>query len=291
MIPSASDLQYFIEVANTLNVSRAAERLGVSQPALSLAIQRLEGNFGVPLLIRSKSGVQLTKNGQKLLGQARALMMEWEKIRSEALQDESQISGRYTLGCHVSVALYSLPSFLPALVRDNARLEIKLVHDLSRKITEDVISFKVDFGIVVNPTPHPDLVIRTLGKDEVKFWIGKGSEKVQDPTSGEAVLICEPDLAQSQSLIKQAAKKGWKFKRTLTSSSLEVIRSMTSEGAGIGILPSRVATSLSLGLKPLKESPKFEDEVCLVYRADAQKSFTGKHLARLIAEKFNPEKF
>src|SRR5690349_7643935 len=110
MLPSPSELQYFIEVSNTLNVSRAAERLGISQPTLSLAIQRLEHGFGAPLLLRSKSGVTLTNAGRKLVAQARHLLDEWEKIRQDALKDESEIRGRYTLGCHASVALYSLPS-------------------------------------------------------------------------------------------------------------------------------------------------------------------------------------
>src|SRR5688500_16984767 len=113
MMPSPSELQYFIEVAGTLNVSRAAERLGISQPTLSLAIQRLENSFGAPLLIRTKSGVKLTHAGQRLVTQARALVHEWEKIRGDALRDETEIRGRYIVGCHPSVALYSLPNFLP----------------------------------------------------------------------------------------------------------------------------------------------------------------------------------
>src|SRR5450432_3815930 len=100
MLPSPSELHYFIEVTNTLNVSRAAERLGISQPTLSLAIRRLEANFGAPLLIRTKSGVQLTHMGQKLVAQARNLLHEWERIREDALRDETEIRGRYVLGCH-----------------------------------------------------------------------------------------------------------------------------------------------------------------------------------------------
>lgn len=284
MMPSSSELQYFIEVAGTLNVSRAAERLGISQPTLSLAIQRLESSFGAPLLIRTKSGVKLTHAGQKLVAQARSLLMEWEKIRGDALRDESEIRGRYILGCHPSVALYSLPGFVAQALIDNPSLEIKLVHDLSRKITEDVISFKVDFGIVVNPWEHPDLVIRPLCKDEVSLWVAKKPSVLQDPDSGQAVLICDPDLIQSQSILKQLSKKGMEFKRTITSSNLEVVTSLVAAEAGVGILPSRVATRIkALGLKPLgKEGPKFQDRICLVYRADAQKSKASRLLAKII---------
>ena len=55
--------------------------------------------------------------------------------------------------------------------------EIQLLHDHSRKITEKVISFDVDYGIVVNPVSHPDLVIRLITTDEVSYWTGRLREK------------------------------------------------------------------------------------------------------------------
>ncbi len=289
-LPSSSELHYFLEVAHTLNLSRAAERLGVSQPALSLAMQRLENSFGVPLLIRSKTGVQLTRGGQRLVTDARTLLHSWEKLRGDALLDHSKISGRFVLGCHASVALYALPSFLPTLLSENPSLEFKLVHDLSRRLTEDVVSFKVDFGIVVNPAPHPDLVIKRLCKDEVSFWVTDPPSSAQDPYSGQGTLICDPDLVQSQALLKQMNRKGLKFARTLSSSSLEVITELVGRQAGVGILPGRVALRVpGLKLKPLPgDLPKLIDHICLVYRADAQKSPASRLIARVIEQALKP---
>ena len=276
-IPSPSELNYFVEVASTLNISRAAERLGISQPSLSLAIQRLEASFGIPLLLRGKSGVRLTPAGQKLVVQARSLLGEWENIRSVALKDETEISGRFTIGCHVSVALFSLNRFLPHLLQEYPAIEFKLAHDLSRRITEAVVSYKVDFGIVVNPVAHPDLVIRQLFFDEVSLWIGPES-------CNRDVLVCDAELIQSQSIMKQFASKGFNFKRTITSTSLEVVTSLTAAGAGVGILPRRIATGNKKdGLKPFaKNSPKFHDQICLVYRADTQKSLAARTMANAI---------
>ena len=155
MIPSPAELNYFVEIASTLNISRAAERLGISQPSLSLAVKRLEDAVGVDLLIRSKSGVNLTRAGQKFVAQARQLLDEWDRLSSEAIRGESQLTGRYVIGCHPSVALYSLPHFLPDLLREYPEVEIKLSHSLSRQVTDDVIGFKVDFGIVNRPW-HPE---------------------------------------------------------------------------------------------------------------------------------------
>ncbi len=283
MIPSPAELNYFVEIANTLNISRAAERLGISQPSLSLAVKRLEDAVGVQLLIRSKSGVNLTRAGQKFVIQARQLLDEWDRLSSSAIRGENQLTGRYVIGCHPSVAQYSLPHFLPDLMRDYPEVEIKLTHGLSRQVTDDVIGFKVDFGLVVNPVEHPDLVIKVLAKDEVGLWSGTGGKAVKDAEAGNGVLICDPDLLQSQSIIKQMAKKGLGFRRTIYSSSLEVVTTLTVCDAGIGILPGRVATrDKHLGLAPLAQAPKFQDKICLIYRADAQRSAASKILINLI---------
>lgn len=285
MLPNAHELRYFVEIAHTLNMSRAAERLGITQPALTLAIQRLEHALGQKVLFRSKTGVKLTKPGEKLAIRAKTLLSEWEKIKSETAKDEHIVRGRYIIGCHPSVTLYTAPHYLQKLLEKNPDLEIKFTHDLSRKITEAVISFKVDFGIVVNPVPHPDLIIKELMKDEVSFWVGSKKTILQDVKSKSAILICDPDLLQSQSLMTHMEKFGLKFSRSITSSNLEVITALVAAGAGVGILPGRVATHIkSYKLKPLSmKCPKFHDRICLIYRADTQKSPASKSLIQHIS--------
>lgn len=285
MLPSPHDLEYFIETAQAENLSRAAERLGISQPSLSLSVKRLEETLGTQLLLRSKTGVKLTPSGQRFLAQSRNLLQEWEKIRSITIESETEISGRYSIGCHPSVGLYTLSSFLPQLLKQYPQLEFKLSHDLSRKITEEVIRYKIDFGIVVNPVQHPDLVIQELMKDEVTLWKKKGKNSpLQDPETDEAVLICDQSLVQTQTLEKKLEKKGMKFRRIIHSSNLEVITQLTESGAGIGILPGRVAQKQKNSpLIPLSNSlPRFLDRICLVYRADAPKTLSFKQVTKTI---------
>ena len=74
MLPNPNDLRFFIEVSRTHNLSRAAERLGVTQPALSQGMRRLEQNIGQQLLLRGKGGVKLTKCGEKLVFKAKHLL-------------------------------------------------------------------------------------------------------------------------------------------------------------------------------------------------------------------------
>src|SRR3954454_13448830 len=125
MLPSSSDLTYFLEIAHLGNLTHAANRPGVSQPSLTLAMQRLEQSVGTGLFIRSRQGVKLTKAGDRLLLEARKLMSQWEELRVQTLGSMNEIRGNFVIGCHPSVAHYSLPLFLPALLAAHQQLEVE----------------------------------------------------------------------------------------------------------------------------------------------------------------------
>lgn len=263
MLASPSDIIYFLEVANTLNLSRAAERLGISQPSLSNAIMRLENTLGIKLLIRHKRGVHLTQAGKQLLNHARKLLQQWNELKTKTLASHQQIQGSYIIGCAPAIAKYTLPYVLPDLIKNHSKLEIQLKHDISRRITEEVISLTIDIGIVINPVKHPDLIIYKLFKDEVTLWQdNKKIKKLDAPP-----LICDPELSQTQFILKQLKKQKFKIHRLLTSNNLDVVATMTASGCGIGILPRRVVMSTYPNkLQPLSNTPIYDDEVCIVYR-------------------------
>lgn len=266
MVPSAPELTYFIEVANSLNLSRASERLGISQPSLSLAIKRIEHSIGTHLLIRHKKGVTLTPAGKQFLAHARQLLQYWESTKSQTLASHEKVQGIFTLGCHSTMVIHSVSGFFAHLLDAYPKLEIQLKHDLSRKIAEQVINLSIDIGIVANPIKHPDLIIRKLCNDEVTFWMGK-NKKIPDLQSGNATILCDPDCSRTTALFKSANEKNLKFARVITSNSLEVVANLTMHGCGIGILPTRVAKSMyPNNLKQIKSAPRYIDELCLIYR-------------------------
>ncbi len=280
MVPSPTDLCYFIEIATSLNITRASERLGVSQPSLTLAMQRLEYSVGTTLLLRSKKGVMLTQAGKQLQAHAKMLLQSWDVVKNRAQASMNAAEGSYVLGCHQSVALYSLPLFLPDLLRNYPGIELRLMHHLSRKIAESVVRMEADIGIVVNPVRHADLIIKKLCNDEVGFWSNPNA------TINNTVLICDPDLLQSRDLLNQLKKNNITFERMIESSSLEVIATLTACGAGIGILPGRVARATSNALTLLTNMPTYHDEICLVYRVENKQVRAIQILAQAITNAF-----
>jgi len=273
------DFKYFYEAASTLNLSRAAERLGVGQPTLSQAIKRLESTFGTKLFDRYKTGVRLTAAGKRLHTEGRLFLEHFEKLKNDVLSSETLIAGSYSIGCHVSVGLYTLPVFLKPLMELNPHLEIQLSHGLSREITENVISFRNDFGIVVNPVKHPDLVIKELRQDNITFWSA--------PHANSDVLIYDPSLIQSQFILSKKNQMKFNFKRRIESSSLELIGGLAESGCGIAILPECVAKRFPKLKKLRDDLPKHEDHICLIYRSDRKSSAAF----RVIVDKIMKSKF
>lgn len=272
MLPSASEIEYFLEVCRSLNITRASERLGVSQPTLTISLRKLEKRLGAALLIRRKNGVELTRFGLKFESASKVLLEQWRKVQEIATREETLLRGRYSIGVHPAVAIYSLPTNLAQLMFKNPELELQLVHDLSRKITEQIIRSKVDIGIVVNPIAHPDLVIQKWGEDFVTFW---KAPKLKN----ENVVIYDPDLKQSSELLARGAKAGIQFEREIHSNSLQVIQSLVEAGTGVGILPSRVARPSGSKLSMLQPNDlRVADKIALVYRPELRTTEAGRIL-------------
>lgn len=258
-LPNPWDLYYFQEIALTQNLSRAAERLAVSQPALSLAVKRLEDQLGAKLFTRKRDGLELTDAGRILLRQSHSLLEGWQKMTVDITKSQTGVSGRFRLGCHASVAMYALRNVVPTIYRKFEDIELQLMHGLSRVVAEQVISGSLEFGLVINPIQHPDLVIHKILKDEVGFWKSSGGS--------EDVLIYDPALLQSQNLLKKVKKT---FRRTIISDNLEVIAMLAKGGAGTAILPGRVAENHDL--KRVKVNFNFEDTLAFIYRGDLIKT-------------------
>ena len=270
------DVKYFITVSETLNITRASEIIGISQPALSYAIKRLENELGGQLLIRLKNGIQLTKLGEEFKVRSRRLLYEWEQAKNLANPETGLIEGSYTFAIHPSVALYALEFFIEKLQSEFPGLDFKFTHGLSREMTEKVISWEADFGIVVNPVQHPDLVIKRLYNDEVTIFYTKDT---QDK------LIYDENLAQSQYILKKLGKKK-NFSGELNSGNLELVAKLTALGLGHGLLPATIASQYS-NLKRLGGSPIFKDEICLVYRPEKHNNQISKKIIQIIRSSFN----
>ena len=264
---SPQDFKYFMSIAQNGSLRKAALSVHISQPALTHALKRLEAELGTLLFERTRKGLKLTSAGERLLARGESLVREWEGLAKTLKSDESELIGRISFGCHPSVSLFTLPGFFPRFQKSHPSIDFVFFHDLSRHVTQAVIDGKVDIGVVVNPLSHPELIIRDLGTDEVTLWKKKDCERTD-------TLIFDPNLGQTQWLLKKLESKKIQFRHRIESSSLEVIAELVSLGCGVGVLPARV---LRGNVRRFSDSaPVYHDRHCLIYKPQFRKSARGQ---------------
>lgn len=275
MIASPAEIEYFLEVYQTRHISRAAIRLGVTQPTLTVSLQKLEEKLGVKLFYRTKQGVVATPSGIEFFQKASQLVDLWSDVRVGLAESKTEVQGRFRVGCHASVGAYTLPILIENLDQQAPKIQIDLFHDSSANVIEKLVSFEIDLGFAVNPARHPDLVLKKMGNDRVLFWKKEGMNSV--PKNVFANLT---DASFEKMLGKTQMKKfaGWKLIPTV---SLELIRTLTLSGLGVGIIPERVAKADGASLEPFDaELPVFQDKIFLAYRKEALNSRAGQALIK-----------
>jgi len=251
--------------------------LGLTQPTLTVSLKKLEDKLGVKLFFRTKQGVVPTKQGTLFYRKAHSLSDYWSDVHKSISQSESELVGHFRVGCHQSVGAYTLPKLLENLDKHAPAIEIELFHDFSRKITEGVVSYNIDLGFVVNPTRHPDLILKKIGDDRVLYWKKRGASTLPKR------ILADVNLIQMRDILGKTHTKEFRGWELVSSSSLELIRTLTLGGHGIGILPERVAKADgSVGLVPHDLGlPVFHDEIFVAFRKDVLASKAGKELVRL----------
>jgi DNA-binding transcriptional LysR family regulator len=279
MIATPTEIANFIETYQTRHVSKAAIRLGVTQPTLTQSLQKLEEKIGSKLFYRTKQGMVPSKEGNLFYVRAHKLLDEWKEVGNQITDSRNSLSGKFRVGSHQSVGAYVLPHLFQKLSESAPGIEIELVHDFSRKITEQIISYEIEIGFVVNPVRHPDLILKKIGSDRVEFWKKKGLASVPKR------LFADANLKQIETLLSKTLQNEFKQWSVVQTSSLEVVRELTASGQGVGVLPARVArlsqTELSIYQKSL---PVFEDEVFIAYRKEVLSSAAGRELIKLATQ-------
>ncbi|MDB5861370.1 MAG: LysR family transcriptional regulator [Ramlibacter sp.] len=159
-------IRHFHVLAETLNFSRAAERLHIAQPALSVSIQKLETELGTKLFERTPTGVLLTASGEAALIEARRLLYHGEQLQRTARDAAQGTGGRLRIG-FVGSAIYGLiPTLIPSFRSQYPKVELVLREATSARILEMLGEEALDVGIVRTPLlqSHPATLL-TLQRD------------------------------------------------------------------------------------------------------------------------------
>lgn len=251
-----SDLKNFVETAGQRTISEAARVIGISQPALSESLKRLEADLGLVLLFRTRTGISPSPEGRKLHLEAKSLLDRLSTIATaQPHQNTAPLPIR--IGAHSIIAAWIVPLMTQNLKLKDYSFEIS--HGLSRNVQSQIQKGELDIGIVVNPLSAPGLVSKKIASDHVSVWHSRRAKDAK-------LLFCDLNLIQTQDILRRWSKR--LPYQIVHSTSLEFVVEMVKSGTGLGILPDK-----SLGHKPahlskMDKTPVYRDLIHLMYRPE-----------------------
>lgn len=246
-------------------MTRAAGSLGVTQPALSAAVRRLEDEVGATLLHRTGRGVELTEAGRAFLTHAEETLRAAEQGVRAVREVMGLERGSIRIGGGATATTYLLPPVVSAMRRQRPGLRFYVREAGSRAVAEAVLSGELDLGIVTLPVvveggAGADGLVRVpLVEDELRLIVPPGHGLERGPRkrvgefrwadiAGEPFVAFEAGSAVRALVDRAAAEAGVTLNVVMELRSIESIKSMVAAGIGVGLV-SRFAITEGEGLR------------------------------------------
>lgn len=157
----------FLAVASNMNISRAAEELHISQPAVSKHIKEMESKMGIALLERRGNRVYLTKAGEKAFKHLNIIKQQYSEMEFDLAQTMSGFKGSLRVGASSTIAQYVLPAVLAAFHKRYPEIKVSLLNGNSVEIEKLLLERKVDIALVENESLHSNINYYGFMKDRV----------------------------------------------------------------------------------------------------------------------------
>ncbi len=271
-----TQLNYIVSVDKFKNFGLAAENCKITQPTLSMQIQKLEEQLGVIFFDRSHQPIKTTKIGEVLIAQARIILNEAQRFQEIINDDKGVAKGEIEVGIIPTLAPYLLPLFIRKFSEKHPHLQIK-IHELqTQEIIEKIKNNTLDIALLVTPIEDEKVVTYPLFYEPFLLYTSDKNlisqkTKVQqsDLNSADLWLMTEGHCFRDQTLAICKNRKRITDERKnvkFESGSLETLRRMVDEEDGFTLLPYLAAMDLT-GTKRLKEfsNPIPTREVSLIH--------------------------
>ena len=274
-----SELRFVVAVAQEKNFRRAAAISFVSQPALSLAIKKIENELGVLIFERNRMGISLTTVGEKIVNQAQIVLEEVDKIKTISKVEKNNQQVAVKIGLIYSIAPYLLPSIIPLVKNSSPEIILEAEEDITTNLVKKLDEGSIDAAIIALPFDVPGIEIQPLYDEPFKVlipkkhpWSNKQKINAKDLKNEKILLL---DNTHCFSMQVREACPGISDKAEVqVGTSLETIRNMVASNLGISILPqSATANNYSndlINILPF-ESPIPFRRVAMAFRRGSSK--------------------
>jgi LysR family hydrogen peroxide-inducible transcriptional activator len=236
-------LRYFDALASARHFGRAAELVGVTQPALSMQIKDMEDMFGGKLLERSAAGTELTELGRVIAERARAILASVRDLDDLAKSQDEPLGGALRVGIIPSVAPYLLPRLLGRAAREFPRLQITVRETVTRVLAEELARGELDAVIASLPLGHGDFAEEPAFEDHFLLAAPAGSSHAgRSPAlaelidTGDLLLLEDGHCLRDQALAVCKAIDPRRL-RSFGATSLATILQLVAAGQGVTLVP------------------------------------------------------
>jgi DNA-binding transcriptional LysR family regulator len=161
------ELKVFVAAAEELNFSRAAQRLHLSQSAVSQNIQSIERTYGVELFVRHGRSVQLSESGKIILPMAREALSSVRLVEDALVNVRGEISGELAIGCATTSGRYFIPNLLASFQSKYTHVRTRVSLMGRHAVVDGVLDQTLDLGVVGRPVEHRDIESQPLFEDRV----------------------------------------------------------------------------------------------------------------------------
>lgn len=250
-----SQLRTFRVVAETLNFTRAAERLNLTQSAVSHQIRALEEELGEPLFLRGKRGVRLSEAGRLVLDDAGRLLDLAEALRERVGRRTRALSGRVRAAAATQAFVHLFAPLFEAFMREHPGVELTFRTTVSTDQTvADILSGNADVGFASLAVYSPALRVSQLFEDELMLVVPPGhplagqAEASMEDLAGARFVLFERGASIRRAADELFARAGFSPELALESNDTYFIKLMVEHGLGVSLLPGwAVAEELAAG--------------------------------------------
>lgn len=293
--PTLKQLRYFAALAEAGHYRKAAERVGISQPSLSLQIAALEERLGLVLVERGRAGAVLTPAGREVLTRVGRILDDVAALHDLSARLKTGMGGALRLGSSPTLGPYILPNVVRRLHARYPSLRL-FIHDAApRRLLEDLLAGKHDLILTHLPVNSSDVIVERLFREPLKLAVARshpfaGQSAVRDAElSGQTVLSLSSAFTLHNQIVALCRELGATLRQDYEGTSLDALRQMTAMNMGLTFLPALYVQSEVTNRGDDVEilsfrRDRFARSIGLVWRATSADDASFRSFAAVIRE-------
>lgn len=266
------DLKYLVSLVEHQHFGKAAEACFVSQPALSMQIQKLEEVLGIKLLERTNKSVLFTEDGLVISERARDILNQVEEIHEFAKLAKDPYSGELKIGIFPTLAPYLLPLIIPTLSIKFPKLSFYLIEEKTSQLIEKLKAGKLHAAFLALPITEKNITTTPLFDEEFLLAVpgnhslAKLKTVKQNDLNSKTLLLLEEGHCMREQALALCQKLKANETQDFRATSIETLRHMVAAGVGMTLMPKLACdTNKNISYVPFS-MPKPVRSICLAWR-------------------------